>query len=170
MITATLMSWQPSVRFDNALAFASGLHRTQARKGSDTPYIAHLLSVCALVIEHGGTEDQAIAALLHDAVEDQGGQPTLNEIRIRYGDAVAQIVADCTDAWTVPKPIWRERKEAYLRGLPAKAPSSLLVSLADKVHNADSILRDYRAVGDAVWARFPGGGRDGTICISSDLI
>lgn len=152
-----------SSRFDSALAYASELHRLQLRKGSDTPYIAHLLSVCALVIEHGGTEDQAIAALLHDAVEDQGGEPTLIEIRSRYGDAVAQIVADCTDAWTVPKPPWRERKEAYLRALPNKPAASLFVSLADKVYNADAILRDYRAIGDAIWDRFAGGGRDGTI-------
>lgn len=149
-------------RFDDALSFASRLHRTQLRKGSPVPYVAHLLAVCSLVIENGGTEDQAIAALLHDAVEDQGGQPTLDKIRIRYGDVVADIVADCTDAWTEPKPPWRARKEAYLAALSTKPARSLLVSLADKVHNANAILRDYQIMGDDLWGRFKGG-RDGTL-------
>jgi (p)ppGpp synthase/HD superfamily hydrolase len=154
--------WQPSTNFDDALAFASGLHRAQVRKGTPIPYVAHLLGVCSLVIEHGGTEDQAIAALLHDAVEDQGGSPRLVEIRGRYGDVVAEIVADCTDAWTDPKPPWHERKEAYLATLRSKHPRSLLVSLADKVHNAEAIVRDHRLLGDDLWCRFKGG-REGTI-------
>lgn len=154
--------WKPSPRFDDALAFASRLHRDQARKGTPIPYVAHLLAVCSLVIEHGGDEDQAIAALLHDAVEDQGGPPVLAEIRTRYGNSVADIVADCTDAWTDPKPPWRERKEAYLRALPSKPTRSLVVSLADKVHNAEAILRDYRLLGDDLWGRFKGG-REGTL-------
>lgn len=154
--------WEPSVRFDDALAFSTQLHRAQLRKGTPIPYVAHLLAVCSLVIEHGGDEDQAIAALLHDAVEDQGGPPTLVIIRNRYGDAVADIVADCTDAWTDPKPPWRERKEGYLAALPSKPARSMLVSLADKVHNAESILRDYRMLGDGLWCRFKGG-REGTI-------
>jgi len=149
-------------RFDDALVYASRLHREQTRKGSDIPYVAHLLAVCSLVIEHGGSEDQAIAALLHDAAEDQGGEPRLNEIRARYGAAVADIVADCTDAWTEPKPPWRPRKEAYLAALPSKPAASLLVSLADKTHNASAILGDYRELGDELWDRF-NGGRDGTI-------
>ena len=149
-------------RFDDALVYASRLHREQTRKGSDIPYVAHLLAVCSLVIEHGGSEDQAIAALLHDAAEDQGGEPRLSEIRARYGAAVAAIVADCTDAWTEPKPPWRPRKEAYLAALPSKLPASLLVSLADKIHNASAILGDYRELGDEVWDRF-NGGREGTI-------
>ena len=149
-------------RFDDALVYASRLHREQTRKGSDIPYVAHLLAVCSLVIEHGGSEDQAIAALLHDAAEDQGGEPRLNEIRARYGAAVADIVADCTDAWTEPKPPWRPRKEAYLAALPSKPPASLLVSLADKTHNASAILGDYRELGDELWDRF-NGGREGTI-------
>jgi (p)ppGpp synthase/HD superfamily hydrolase len=151
-----------SDRFDDALAFASRLHRSQLRKGTTIPYAAHLLAVCGLVIEHGGTEDQAIAALLHDAVEDQGGHKTLNEIRARYGDVVAEIVTDCTDAWIDPKPPWRERKEAYLAALRTKPKRSLLVSLADKVHNADAVVRDYQLSGEALWGRF-NGGRDGTI-------
>jgi (p)ppGpp synthase/HD superfamily hydrolase len=120
-------------RFDDALVYASRLHRKQTRKGSDTPYVAHLLAVCSLVIEHGGTEDQAIAALLHDAAEDQGGEPRLNEIRALYGAPVADIVADCTDAWTEPKPLWRPRKEAYLAALASKPSASLLVSLAEQL-------------------------------------
>lgn len=153
---------KPSDRFDDALAFASRLHRTQLRKGSPVPYIAHLLAVCSLVIEHGGTEDQAIAALLHDAVEDQGGQPRLDEIRVRYGDVVAEIVSDCTDAWTEPKLPWVERKNDYLAALPSKPARSLLVSLADKVHNASAILADYNQIGEPLWKRFKGD-RDGTI-------
>ena len=151
-----------SEKFDDALAYAARLHRQQTRKGSAIPYVAHLLAVCSLVIEHGGSEDQAIAALLRDAAEDQGGEPRLNEIRARYGAAVADIIADCTDAWTEPKPLWRPRKEAYLAALPSKAPRSLLVSLADKTHNASAILGDYRELGDELWDRF-NGGRDGTI-------
>ena len=151
-----------SDRFDDALVYAARLHRTQTRKGSDIPYVSHLLAVCSLVIEHGGSEDQAIAALLHDAAEDQGGEARLREIHARYGAAVAAIVADCTDAWTEPKPPWRPRKEAYLAALPSKPSASLLVSLADKSHNACAILGDYRVLGDALWDRF-NGGRDGTI-------
>jgi (p)ppGpp synthase/HD superfamily hydrolase len=149
-----------SDRFDDALVYAARLHRTQTRKGSGIPYVSHLLAVCSLVIEHGGSEDQAIAALLHDAAEDQGGEATLNDIRARYGAAVADIVADCTDAWTEPP--WRPRKEAYLAALPSKPSASLLVSLADKAHNASAILGDYRVLGDELWDRFKGG-RDGTI-------
>lgn len=150
-----------SDRFDEALAYASRLHREQRRKGTEIPYVAHLLSVAALVLEHGGNEDQAIAALLHDAAEDQGGQETLDEIRRRFGDTVATIVADCTDAWEELKPAWRPRKEAYIAKLPEKDTLSLLVSLADKTHNARAILNDYRQIGDALWGRF-NGGKEGT--------
>jgi (p)ppGpp synthase/HD superfamily hydrolase len=144
-------------RFDDAFHYAHRLHRTQARKGTSIPYVSHLMAVAALVIEHGGNEDQAIAALLHDAAEDQGGAETLEDIRERFGDSVAEIVSDCTDAWTEPKPDWRPRKEAYLAKLPTKPSQSLLVSLADKTHNAEAILYDYRVLGDALWQRFNGG-------------
>jgi (p)ppGpp synthase/HD superfamily hydrolase len=144
-------------RYDDAFRYAHELHRTQTRKGTVIPYIAHLMTVSALVAEHGGNEDQAIGALLHDAAEDQGGEATLNEIRTRFGDAVAEIVSDCTDSWDEPKPDWLPRKEAYLAKLPAKPPQSLLVSLADKTHNAEAILFDYRVLGDALWDRFNGG-------------
>jgi (p)ppGpp synthase/HD superfamily hydrolase len=148
-------------RFDDAFQYAHRLHRTQMRKGTSIPYIAHLMTVAALVVEHGGNEDQAIGALLHDAAEDQGGAETLEDIRRRFSDVVAEIVSDCTDAWTEPKPEWRPRKEAYLAKLPAKPTRSLLVSLADKTHNAEAILFDYRVLGDSLWQRF-NGGADGT--------
>jgi (p)ppGpp synthase/HD superfamily hydrolase len=151
-----------SKQYDEALVYASELHRTQVRKGSGTPYIAHLLSVSSRVLSAGGTEVQAIAGLLHDAAEDQGGQATLDVIKGRFGNDVAQIVADCTDSWVEPKPAWRPRKEAYLSSLPRKPATSLLVSLADKVDNAEAILNDHRNIGDEVWGRFTGG-REGTI-------
>ena len=146
-------------RFDDAFHYAHRLHRAQMRKGTPIPYISHLMTVAALVIEHGGNEDQAIGALLHDAAEDQGGAETLEEIRGRFGDAVAEIVSDCTDAWTEPKPDWRPRKEAYLAKLPSTPQQSLLVSLADKTHNAEAILFDYRVLGDPLWQRFNGGAK-----------
>lgn len=148
--------------FDRALVYAAALHRDQVRKGSGIPYIAHLLGVSSRVISAGGSETQAIAGLLHDAAEDQGGQKTLDDIGRRFGPGVARIVSDCTDSWVQPKPPWRRRKEAYLALLPAKPADSLLVSLADKVDNAQSILCDYRIVGEDLWGRFTGG-REGTI-------
>ncbi|HWI25763.1 MAG TPA: HD domain-containing protein [Stellaceae bacterium] len=157
-----------SRRYDDALIYASGLHREQMRKGTQIPYVSHLLAVSSLVIEHGGDEDQAIAGLLDDAAEDQGGEATLREIRSRFGEEVAKIVSDCTDAWTEPKPPWRARKEAYIAILPRKDKRSLLVSLADKTHNARAILMDYRLLGDELWSRF-NGGRDGTIWYYTEL-
>lgn len=151
-----------SKRFDDALVFASDLHRRQTRKGSGVPYMSHLMAVSALVLENGGDEDQAIAGLLHDAAEDQGGQETLDVISARFGSSVAQIVADCTDSWEEPKPDWRPRKEAYLASLADKSPRSLLVSLADKTHNAGAILADMESLGDKIWDRFTGK-RDGTL-------
>jgi (p)ppGpp synthase/HD superfamily hydrolase len=151
-----------SETFDIALVYASQLHRDQVRKGSGIPYVAHLLSVSSRVLVAGGSEDQAIAGLLHDAAEDQGGQATLDEIEKRFGSPVSQIVADCTDSWIEPKPAWRPRKDAYLAALPSKPPTSLLVSLADKVDNAEAILQDYLHIGDDLWRRFTGG-REGTI-------
>jgi (p)ppGpp synthase/HD superfamily hydrolase len=150
-----------STRFDQAFLYAHQLHQSQTRKWTTIPYISHLMVVAALVVEHGGNEHQAIAGLLHDAAEDQGGAPRLADIRAKFGDAVAEIVADCTDAWTEPKPLWRPRKEAYLKALPNKPQASLLVSLADKTHNAEAILFDYRVLGHSLWDRF-NGGADGT--------
>jgi (p)ppGpp synthase/HD superfamily hydrolase len=151
-----------SQRFDDALAFASNLHRQQTRKGTNVPYISHLIAVSALVLENSGDEDQAIGGLLHDAAEDQGGQATLDVIAGRFGSSVAQIVSDCTDSWEQPKPEWRQRKEAYLASLANKDPRSLLVSLADKTHNAGSIVTDLNYVGAEVWERFAGK-RTGTL-------
>jgi hypothetical protein len=144
-------------RFDEALAHASRLHRSQIRKGSSIPYVSHLLAVAAIAPENGADEDQAIAALLHDAVEDQGGLPQLEAIRARFGEAVAAIVADCTDALEDPKPAWHPRKEAYIASLAHKPARSLAVSLADKTHNAAAINADLRAHGAEVWKRFTGG-------------
>ena len=151
-----------SHRFNEALSYAESLHREQKRKGTNIPYVSHLLIVSSLVLENGGSEDQAIAALLHDAVEDQGGEPRLTEIREKYGEAVAQIVADCTDAWVEPKPEWKVRKVSYINSLQKKDASSLLVSLADKTHNAEAILQDYKEIGDALWKRF-NAGKEGTL-------
>lgn len=146
-----------SERFDEALVFAHMLHRAQTRKNAAIPYIAHLLTVAATVLEHGGGEDEAIAALLHDAVEDQGGLETRDRIAGQFGATVAEIVMGCTDTFEDPKPAWRPRKEAWLARL-VEAPAPVrLVAAADKLHNARSILADYRTVGDAVWERFNGG-------------
>jgi (p)ppGpp synthase/HD superfamily hydrolase len=151
-----------SSRFRDALVCATELHATQVRKGSGVPYIAHLLGVTSIALEHGATEDEAIAALLHDAVEDQGGAPTLALIRDRFGDRVAAIVESCTDATIIPKPPWQERKEAYLAHIPLMSASARLVSMADKLYNARSIVQDYRQVGEAIWQRFKGK-KDGTL-------
>ena len=144
-------------RFDSAFRYAHDLHRAQTRKIASIPYISHLMTVASLVIEHGGDEDQAIAGLLHDAVEDQGGIKTLAEIRAVFGDGIADMVADCTDSWDEPRLPWRLRKENYIAALPNKPERSLLVVLADKTHNAESILADYRLMGETVWDRFNGG-------------
>ena len=141
-------------RFDAAIAYAVDIHRTQYRKGTAVPYVGHLLGVAALVLEEGGSEDEAIAGLLHDAVEDQGGAPRLADIRARFGDRVADIVAGCTDADTTPKPPWRERKAAYLAHLLHAPAEVLRVSAADKLYNARAILADYRELGEALWPRF----------------
>ncbi len=140
--------------FASALKFAARLHADQTRKGSDAPYISHLLAVAAIALEHGATEKEAIVALLHDAVEDQGGQETLDEIRRRYGNRVARIVAACSDTFEIPKPLWEQRKADYIAAIPSKQSDEARVSLADKVHNARSILFDYRAVGESVFDRF----------------
>lgn len=156
-------------RFDDALAYASRIHRDQRRKGTDIPYISHLLGTAAIALENGADEDQAIAALLHDAVEDQGGAARLADIRARFGDRVAEIVDHCTDTDIEPKPPWRARKEAYVVSLAHKPADLLAVSLADKTHNAGAIVADLAAVGDAVWGRFKGG-RDGSLWYYQSLV
>ncbi|HEX3819089.1 MAG TPA: HD domain-containing protein [Candidatus Sulfotelmatobacter sp.] len=149
-------------RFLRAFEFAAEKHAGQVRKASTIPYIAHLMGVASLVLEAGGDEDLAIAALLHDVVEDCGGAPMLKEVRRRFGLRVAKLVDGCTDADTYPKPPWRERKEKYIRHLQKADADTRLVSAADKLNNVRSILSDYRTVGESVWSRF-NGGRDGTL-------
>ena len=148
-----------SQRFDAAFKLASDLHRTQTRKSTQIPYLSHLMAVSALVLENGGSEDEAIAGLLHDAVEDQGGPATLELIRQEFGDVVAEMVSALSDTDEIPKPPWGARKEAYLRHLEDATPAVLRVSAADKLHNVRSILRDYAVFGEDLWNRFSGPGR-----------
>jgi GTP pyrophosphokinase len=156
-------------RFEDALVYANRLHAEQVRKRSQVPYYAHLLGVTSLVLEDGGDEDEAIAALLHDAVEDQGGLDTLEEIRQRYGTGVAEIVIAVTDAYTDPKPPWRARKEKYIASIRTASPQALRVSLADKVYNARVTLRDIRREGESIWERF-NGGKEGALWYYRQLI
>ena len=146
-----------SARFSDALVFAEKLHRQQIRKGSGTPYVAHLLGVASLVLEADGDEDEAIAALLHDAVEDQGGLKTRDLIQEKFGDRVTEIVMGCSDSTGGEQKLpWRDRKIAYLTHLKTASQSVRLVSMADKLYNLQSIIRDYRLVGEALWERFRG--------------
>jgi (p)ppGpp synthase/HD superfamily hydrolase len=158
----TLKAVKLGPRFLRAFQFAAEKHAGQTRKASTIPYIAHLMGVASLVLEAGGDEDLAIAALLHDVVEDCGGAPMLKEVRRRFGKRVADIVDGCTDSDTDPKPPWRERKETYLRHLKRADTGTRLVSAADKLNNIRSILTDYREIRESVWARFHGG-REGTL-------
>ena len=156
-------------RFLKAFLFAAEKHAGQVRKASRTPYIAHLMGVASLALEFGGDEDIAIAALLHDVVEDCGGAPMLKEVKRRFGSRVAKIVDGCTDTDMDPKPPWRERKESYIRHLKNADADTRLVSAADKLNNVRSILSDYREVGESVWARF-NGGREGTLWYYAALL
>lgn len=151
-----------SERFCEALCYATRLHEGQQRKISGTPYVAHLLRVAGIALDHGADEDEAIAALLHDAVEDQGGQRTRREIARRFGPRVAEIVDGCTDTDQEPKPPWRGRKEAYLARLGEASASVRLVSACDKLDNARSILADYLRMKESLWRHFHGG-RDGVL-------
>ena len=153
-MSETTTSPRLSTRFQEALGYAAELHNTQTRKASEVPYVGHLLSVAGLVIEADGTETEAIAALLHDAAEDQGGEATLAEIEERFGADVAAIVEECSDTVVTPKPPWRDRKENYINHLHAASDSTIRVSMADKLDNARAILRDLRRHGPQVWQRF----------------
>ncbi len=151
-----------SDRICDAFCFAAALHAGQRRKISGEPYLAHLMAVAALVREHGGDEDEVVAALLHDAVEDQGGWSTLEEIRRRFGRRAAKIVEGCSETAETPKPPWRPRKEAQLARLRAASASVRLIAAADKLHNVRCLLREYRRGGEAIWAHFHGG-REGAL-------
>jgi (p)ppGpp synthase/HD superfamily hydrolase len=155
-----ILSRPLSERFNDALVYAARLHREQPRKGKDIPYLGHLLGVASLVLESGGDEEMAIAALLHDAVEDQGGQPRLDEIRKLFGSKVARIVLGCTDSDEIDpdnKAPWCERKEKYIAHVEHEADAEVrLVSAADKVHNARAILSDHYELEDRVFDRFSG--------------
>ncbi|WP_174709362.1 HD domain-containing protein [Nostoc sp. TCL240-02] len=140
-----------TIRFEEALVYATQLHTEQVRRISGVPYISHLLSVTALVLEDGGSEDEAIAALLHDAIEDQGGRRTGEIIRQKFGDKVADIVESCTESDAVPQPPWKERKQKYLENISQGSPEVLRVALADKVHNARSNLSEWYLYGEKAW-------------------
>jgi (p)ppGpp synthase/HD superfamily hydrolase len=159
----TLGAGALTTRFDDALGFAFERHRFHFRKGSRVPYFSHLMSVCALVLEHGGSEDQAIAALLHDAVEDAApgqGPEVLQAIGEQFGEPVRQMVKACSDTVNDDehgKPCWRDRKLAYVEGLrnpEVKPDDALVVTAADKIHNASSITRDLRSYGLPFWSTF----------------
>jgi len=149
-------------RFLRAFLFAAEKHAGQARKASTIPYIAHLMGVASLVLEAGGDEDLAIAALLHDVVEDCGGMPRLREVRRMFGERVAKIVEGCTDSFSDPKLPWIVRKEEYLRRLKHEDAETRLVSASDKLHNVRTVIADYRKDGESIWKRFSGG-REGTL-------
>ena len=149
-------------RFEDALVFTAQLHAHQPRKGGQIPYLSHLMSVAALVLEDGGDEDEAIAALLHDSAEDQGGKKTLENIRNRFGERVADIVLECSDSLTTPKPRWKTRKRKHIELILTASPEAQRVITADKLHNARSLLQDLRSLGSSTWDKFQGG-KEGTL-------
>lgn len=147
-------AWIPSARFEEALLYAVRTHALQPRKGGTVPYLSHLFAVASLVLEDGGSENDTIAALLHDAAEDQGGEDRLRDIEARFGAAVAEIVRGCSEPLTVPKLSWDERKTYYLDHLPGASDSVGRVALADKLHSARSLVRDLAKHGDELWNHF----------------
>jgi len=149
-------------RLQRAFRYAAEKHAGQTRKQTAVPYLSHLMAVASLVLEAGGDEDMAIAALLHDVVEDCGGMPRLREVRTRFGPRVARIVEGCTDTFVDPKPEWLQRKQDYLREVKHADAETRLVSASDKLHNVRTILADYRRDGDAIWKRFTGK-KEGTL-------
>jgi (p)ppGpp synthase/HD superfamily hydrolase len=149
-------------RLQQAFRYAAEKHAGQTRKQTAVPYLSHLMAVASLVLEAGGDEDMAIAALLHDVVEDCGGMPRLREVRKLFGRRVAHIVEGCTDSFGEPKADWVERKKDYLREVTHADAETRLVSASDKLHNVRTILADYRQEGEAIWARFSGK-KEGTL-------
>jgi (p)ppGpp synthase/HD superfamily hydrolase len=160
---------QLSPKFEEALVYATRIHGGQLRKKTKIPYIGHLLGVTAIALEYGANETEAIAALLHDAVEDCGGPERQREIEEKFGKEVGEIVAGCTDTDQTPKPPWRERKEQYIAHLKSASASTRLVSASDKLHNAQAILHNLREEGDEVWTRFKGG-KEGTLWYYRSLV
>ncbi len=158
-----------SPKFETALVYATQIHAHQIRKGTEIPYVSHLLAVASLVLEYGGDEDAAIGALLHDAGEDAGGAGRIDDVRIRFGDKVANIVKACTDTVEDPKPEWKPRKVNYIAEIAKKPTDARLVSAADKLHNARAILRDHRRIGEKLWTRFTGK-RKGTLWYYDALV
>jgi (p)ppGpp synthase/HD superfamily hydrolase len=139
-------------KFADALRYGARVHAGQVCKGSGVPYVSHLMAVCSIVIEYGGNETEAIAAFLHDVIEDCGGHRAYIELRECFGANVADIVMGCTDSWANPKPLWKERKIKYLHQLEIASRSILLVACADKLHNARSMLKDYQMLGEMLWS------------------
>ncbi len=158
-----------SPKFEEALVYATRVHGGQLRKKTQIPYIGHLLGVTAIALEYGANETEAIAALLHDAVEDCGGAERQREIDEKFGKEVGAIVAGCTDTDQMPKPPWRERKEKYIAHLKTASASTRLVSASDKLHNARAILHNLREEGDEIWTRFKGG-QEGTLWYYRSLV
>lgn len=153
-----------SPRLADAFGYALDVHSGMTRKGTAIPYMAHLMGVTSLVLQYGGSETEAIGALLHDAAEDAGGHDRLADIRARFGDEVARIVDGCSDSFETPKRPWLERKQQYVDRVPDEPASVILVSASDKIHNVGAIIEDYRTSGDALWARFnKDAGKTGTI-------
>lgn len=147
-------SWQYSDRIIAAIATAAQIHAAQVRKGTTIPYLSHLLGACSIALDYGASEDEAIAALLHDAIEDGAPTEAARATVWSFGDEVGRIVEACTDLDSHPRPPWRERKESYLASLATADHSILLVSASDKLHSARSVVRDLRAAGEDVWGRF----------------
>jgi len=158
-----------SNKFHQAIEVAFNLHKDQIRKTSGIPYIGHLLAVAAIVLDYGGTEIEAIAAILHDAIEDQGGKKTQRLIQDVFGDEVASIVEGCSDTDEIPKPPWGARKRKYIDHVAKATPSMILVSAADKLHNCRMILKDFREIGNRSFDHFKGG-REGTLWYYRSLI
>ena len=149
-------------RLQRAFRYAAKMHAGQTRKQTAVPYLSHLMAVTSLVLEAGGDEEMAIAALLHDVVEDCGGMPRLREIHRMFGKRVARIVEGCTDSFVNPKLEWKIRKGEYLKRLKHEDLETRLVSASDKLHNVRTVISDYRKDGESIWKRF-NGGRDGTL-------
>jgi (p)ppGpp synthase/HD superfamily hydrolase len=149
-------------RLHRAFGYAARKHEGQTRKQTAVPYLSHLMAVTSLVLEAGGDEEMAMAALLHDVVEDCGGMPRLREIHRMFGPRVAKMVEGCTDSFVNPKLPWTVRKGDYLKKLKHKNAETRLVSACDKLHNVRTVISDYRKDGESIWQRF-NGGRDGTL-------